>query len=669
MISKHYLLIIFFLAVVIFSSSHAQDNTQAGLPEGAIERLGKGGINIMQFSPDGTYLAVGTDVGVWLYDVQNGDESALFTGHTGHVNALAFSDDGYMLASGGFNNPVIQIWDIERKNKLTTIPLTQAMHITSAITFYGRTLISVNTGSELSFWQVDTGNQLSSFKFDNPYTKIVFSPDGSMLAGSDNIKEFHLWNTTNTNKLGILTGQAVRQDMEIFALAFSPDNRIFASGSKDKTVKLWDTQNYTKIDTLRGHNAWVSTIAFSNDSKTLASGDAGNVIKLWDLELRKERATLTGHKNTINALVFSPEGTPVYGMCLASGSADGTIKLWNPQEGKELITFTTGHIEWVTAVAFSEDGKRLTSAAFNGNVDTWSLESRQVLTSLPTEQSTNTEISALSPNANFFAFDGWVSMIVFNPVGFGLQSGGSSKVVGLGNNKNNILQLWDLVTGEKLPLPLQNGGKRYSAAAFSQDNSMFALSSHKELRAWHLNSGRELFQINTARPMFTETLIFSPDGKRLASASRFHSPQIWDISTQQNLTPSNINRSDTLAFSPDSSMIATVSRDGIYLWNIDKESEDEPNTIPGDFHGFKNELVFSPDGTILLSSGKDSWSTPIKLWDVATGTSLGKLSGHTESVETLVFSHDGRILASGGQDGTVILWDWEKISDMTTDEK
>ena len=47
----------------------AQDNTKVGLPEGAIARLGKGGINIMRFSPDGTRLAVGTDIGVWLYDV------------------------------------------------------------------------------------------------------------------------------------------------------------------------------------------------------------------------------------------------------------------------------------------------------------------------------------------------------------------------------------------------------------------------------------------------------------------------------------------------------------------------------------------------------------------------------------------------------------------------
>ena len=72
---------------------------------------------------------MGTDVGVWLYDVPSGEETALFTEHTGQVNALAFSQDGKTFASGGFVNPVIQVWDVETKSKLSTVPLTPGTSI------------------------------------------------------------------------------------------------------------------------------------------------------------------------------------------------------------------------------------------------------------------------------------------------------------------------------------------------------------------------------------------------------------------------------------------------------------------------------------------------------------------------------------------------------------
>ena len=50
------------------------------LPKAAKARFGKGGITTIQFSPDGTLLAVGSNIGVWLYDVETGAEKSLFAG-------------------------------------------------------------------------------------------------------------------------------------------------------------------------------------------------------------------------------------------------------------------------------------------------------------------------------------------------------------------------------------------------------------------------------------------------------------------------------------------------------------------------------------------------------------------------------------------------------------
>ena len=70
----------------------AQDPTHLNLPEGAIARLGKGRLTEIQYSPDGTRLAV-----------------ALFTGHTARVVSVAFSTDGRTVASGSWDGTVL-LW-------------------------------------------------------------------------------------------------------------------------------------------------------------------------------------------------------------------------------------------------------------------------------------------------------------------------------------------------------------------------------------------------------------------------------------------------------------------------------------------------------------------------------------------------------------------------------
>ena len=76
----------------------SKDYSQWALPKEAKARLGKGGINALQFSPDGTKLAVGSNIGIWLYDAQTGKEISMFPGV---CRFLAFSPDGRFIASGG----------------------------------------------------------------------------------------------------------------------------------------------------------------------------------------------------------------------------------------------------------------------------------------------------------------------------------------------------------------------------------------------------------------------------------------------------------------------------------------------------------------------------------------------------------------------------------------
>ena len=655
--TKCQLIITVLLTVVILQNGFCQNNTQVGLPEGSIARIGKGGINIMRFSPDGTLLAVGTDVGLWLYDVPDGKVTALFTGQSGQVNALAFTPDGKQLTSGGSNDPFIHVWDVETKRKLSTLTLTQRSNTLSALAFYDGMLFGINSSRKITFLNIDTDRKLSEESFFVPSYNAVFSQDGSRLAAANLGEKIQLWDTTTNSQYATFMGHGDGRDKNILTLGFSQDKKILASGSEDKTVKLWDTQNHTELGTLKGHDAWVTAIAFSDDGNIFASGDARKAIKIWDLESQKERATLIGHKNTINALTFAPEGTPHYSGCLASGSADGTIRFWNPNNGKELTTFATGHTEWVKKIAFSENGTTLASVAFNGTLDLWNLKTRQELITLTDEHNNAAETVVLSPNAMYFACRGSEGMSYFNPGGFGFQSSRE------GVDSNN-LQFWDIASGKKLSLPWLDGRISDSVFAISPYNNILVVGNNQGIRAWHLNTGTELFQLKTEQPLSVRRLVFSPDGKKLAAMNTDHSPHVWDITTQREISPPNIENVRVSLFSHDSSTLAMIRKDGIYLWNLDIELTEKPNNItylPGKLDGFRDRLILSPDGTILVSPGSDMESYPIRLWDMERGERLENLSGHTEPIETLKFSHDGKILATGSMDGTVLLWDWDKI--------
>ena len=176
------LLLIF---VLFLSNVQAQDYTRWGLPRGAKARLGKGSIENIAYSPDGTRLAVGSRVGIWLYNPHTGSEVALLTGHTSWVNSVAFSPDGSTLASGS-EDDTIRLWDVRTGEHKVT--LTEHTDDVNSVAFSpdGSTLASGSDDKTIQLWNARTGEYKTTLKksygYTYPVNSVAFSPDGSTLA-------------------------------------------------------------------------------------------------------------------------------------------------------------------------------------------------------------------------------------------------------------------------------------------------------------------------------------------------------------------------------------------------------------------------------------------------------------------------------------------------------
>jgi WD40 repeat protein len=94
-----------------------------GIPQMIVPTGHDSTINAITFSPDGKILATGSSLyenKVKLWDVATGQELRTFVGHTHHIESLAFSPDGKTLASGSYD-ATVQLWDVATGRDLKTI--------------------------------------------------------------------------------------------------------------------------------------------------------------------------------------------------------------------------------------------------------------------------------------------------------------------------------------------------------------------------------------------------------------------------------------------------------------------------------------------------------------------------------------------------------------------
>jgi len=189
---------------------------------------------------------------------------------------------------------------------------------------------------------------------------------------------------------------------------------------------------------------------------------------------------------------------------------------------------------------------------------------------------------------------------------------------------------------------------------YSPDGRYLASGSwDKTIKVWDVVTGTELRTL-TGHSDRVRSVVYSPDGRYLASGSWDKTIKVWDVVTGTELRTltGHSDRVRSVVYSPDGRYLASGSWDKtIKVWDV--VTGTELRTLAG-YSGWVWSVAYSPDGRYLASGNGDK---TIKIWEVATGKELPTFTGHSSVVLSVVYSPDGRYLASGSSDKTIKIWE------------
>lgn len=276
-------------------------------------------VESVAYSFDGKMMASGGwDNRIMVYRADTpGIGQLLFTleGHFSAITSLAFSRDGKMLASGSKDFSV-KVWDLTLGRLITTF----SQHTDAVNRVYfdnsGKNVMTCSNDGTVQILDIARVAKPKVLKVGQPVNAFVQHPDRRSFLVATNGPEI-----LQVDPTGKVLRRLSGHTDQVNNIQLSADNKTLISCSHDKTVIVWDVLNGKVLRTLKGHNWKVTSVILSADGRYIVSGGNDGEARVWETATGTQLALVKGMCVNVRGVSLSPNQTRlIVGGYLPEGS-------------------------------------------------------------------------------------------------------------------------------------------------------------------------------------------------------------------------------------------------------------------------------------------------------------------------------------------------------------
>lgn len=591
----------------------------------------------------------------------------------------------------------------------------------------GKLIASAGDDKTARIWDAVTGDELFVLQHDASLTHVSFSPDGVRLATASNDGLVRSWEVASGKELFKIQSAAGEGIAFYTALTFSPDGKLLAtSNDQESQVKFWDPASGAELFTL-SDPSWFGivpsvdlipeAIAFSNQCANLPEGieQCGNLlainlhssglglgrIEIWDVRTRQKTRTLDGTFDAFHFPAFSPDGKRL----ISPLGPDGTATVWDIGAGELLFSLQ----EPMNTIRYSADGKRLVAAAGGGRVKVLDAETGEELLILVGHTGRVYKLDespgCAKPPAEPFEWcgkylatagdDGTIRVWDVSPAGneeiltlpgsaFALRSDGTLSTVNFDveggapvplPGGTALVQQWKLLNDLR---PIQAGDytsssinldENFRQSWFFQEQGILAAAFEgSSLKFWDIaEGGKVLYPVSCCD--WTPGMILSFSNQRepriAVGDTQKGTVTLWDITADKSLQTLQVadanqllsieQSANSMSLSPDGQKLIILKSDAtVETWDVN--TGHRLLSLPGPSVLGSSTVWFGPDGKRLVIA---DCTGLIIIRDAETGTEIRNFSTGAACTRGVAISPDGKLIAAstGGRDTKI--WDFQ----------